>query len=188
MALRKEQVLLLVALALGAWVWKGQAGAEWRSPSLTTTKIEYKVAPLPKAPLLTGTAAQAMSRRWFREPSETSPLPPRELPFPQRPPAHLVALPLDPGPDLSRADLLLIPGDVVPDVTLQPTAAPAAPAATDDVPKGNETAEDKRRRFAKIYDEIKVDGLTVATQSYLFFALNKPAGVVSTMEDPDGRQ
>ncbi|WLQ43894.1 pseudouridine synthase [Streptomyces laculatispora] len=36
-------------------------------------------------------------------------------------------------------------------------------------------------------DEIKVDGLTVATQSYLFFALNK-AGVVSSMEDPDGRQ
>jgi 23S rRNA pseudouridine2605 synthase len=36
-------------------------------------------------------------------------------------------------------------------------------------------------------DEIKVDGLTVATQSYLFFALNKPAGVVSAMEDPDGR-
>ncbi|MGK5628361.1 pseudouridine synthase [Streptomyces sp. URMC 123] len=37
-------------------------------------------------------------------------------------------------------------------------------------------------------DEVKVDGLTVATQSYLFFALNKPAGVVSTMEDPEGRQ
>ncbi|MGX2998035.1 pseudouridine synthase [Streptomyces sp. JNUCC 64] len=37
-------------------------------------------------------------------------------------------------------------------------------------------------------DEIKVDGLTVATQAYQFFSLNKPAGVVSTMEDPDGRQ
>lgn len=37
-------------------------------------------------------------------------------------------------------------------------------------------------------DEIKVDGLTVAAQSFLFFALNKPAGVVSSMEDPDGRQ
>ncbi|MFE7548914.1 pseudouridine synthase [Streptomyces gardneri] len=37
-------------------------------------------------------------------------------------------------------------------------------------------------------DEIKVDGLTVATQSHLFFALNKPSGVVSTMEDPEGRQ
>jgi len=37
-------------------------------------------------------------------------------------------------------------------------------------------------------DEIKVDGLTIAAQSYLFFALNKPAGVVASMEDPDGRQ
>lgn len=37
-------------------------------------------------------------------------------------------------------------------------------------------------------DEIKVDGLTIATQSYLFFALNKPEGVVSSMEDPEGRQ
>jgi 23S rRNA pseudouridine2605 synthase len=37
-------------------------------------------------------------------------------------------------------------------------------------------------------DEIKVDGLTVATQSHLFFALNKPVGVVSAMEDPEGRQ
>ncbi len=38
------------------------------------------------------------------------------------------------------------------------------------------------------HDEVKVDGLTVATQAHLFFALNKPAGVVATMEDPDGRQ
>ncbi|MFJ2830841.1 pseudouridine synthase [Streptomyces sp. NPDC087263] len=37
-------------------------------------------------------------------------------------------------------------------------------------------------------DEIKVDGLTVATQSYQFFSLNKPSGVVSTMEDTEGRQ
>jgi len=37
-------------------------------------------------------------------------------------------------------------------------------------------------------DEIRVDGLTVATQSYQFFVLNKPAGVVSTMEDNEGRQ
>ncbi|GAA3871214.1 pseudouridine synthase [Streptomyces sedi] len=37
-------------------------------------------------------------------------------------------------------------------------------------------------------DEIKVDGLTVASQSHLYFALNKPAGVVSAMEDPEGRQ
>ncbi|WP_326751914.1 rRNA pseudouridine synthase [Streptomyces hirsutus] len=44
------------------------------------------------------------------------------------------------------------------------------------------------RRVDPAKDEVKVDGLTVATQSYQFFSLNKPAGVVSTMEDPDGRQ
>jgi 23S rRNA pseudouridine2605 synthase len=37
-------------------------------------------------------------------------------------------------------------------------------------------------------DEIKVDGLTIASQSHVFFALNKPAGVVASMEDPEGRQ
>ncbi|WP_052850056.1 pseudouridine synthase [Streptomyces avicenniae] len=44
------------------------------------------------------------------------------------------------------------------------------------------------RRVDVEKDEIKVDGLTVAAQNYLFFALNKPAGVVSSMEDPEGRQ
>lgn len=44
------------------------------------------------------------------------------------------------------------------------------------------------RRVDPEKDEVKVDGLTVATQSHQFFSLNKPAGVVSTMEDPEGRQ
>jgi 23S rRNA pseudouridine2605 synthase len=44
------------------------------------------------------------------------------------------------------------------------------------------------RRVDPERDEIKVDGLTIASQKYLFFALNKPAGVVSAMEDPEGRQ
>ncbi|MDT0345529.1 pseudouridine synthase [Streptomyces litchfieldiae] len=44
------------------------------------------------------------------------------------------------------------------------------------------------RRVDPEKDEIKVDGLTIAAQSHLFFALNKPAGVVSSMEDPEGRQ
>ncbi|QMU78471.1 rRNA pseudouridine synthase [Streptacidiphilus sp. PB12-B1b] len=50
------------------------------------------------------------------------------------------------------------------------------------------TVLEQGKRVDPVNDEIKVDGLTVATQSYLFFALNKPAGVVATMEDPDGRQ
>ncbi|WP_069814291.1 pseudouridine synthase [Streptomyces sp. TP-A0874] len=51
-----------------------------------------------------------------------------------------------------------------------------------------EIVTEQGRRVDPEKDEVRVDGLTVATQSYLFFALNKPAGVVSTMEDPDGRQ
>ncbi|MET7453555.1 pseudouridine synthase [Streptomyces sp. NPDC005574] len=44
------------------------------------------------------------------------------------------------------------------------------------------------KRVDPEHDEVKVDGLTVATQTYQFFSLNKPAGVVSTMEDTEGRQ
>ncbi|MHA6763709.1 pseudouridine synthase [Streptacidiphilus sp. PAMC 29251] len=51
-----------------------------------------------------------------------------------------------------------------------------------------ERVREQGKRVDPQHDEIKVDGLTVATQSYLFFALNKPVGVVATMEDPDGRQ
>ncbi|MGX1881831.1 pseudouridine synthase [Streptomyces sp. NPDC055287] len=51
-----------------------------------------------------------------------------------------------------------------------------------------EIVTEQGRRVDVHKDEVKVDGLTVATQSHLFFALNKPAGVVATMGDPDGRQ
>ncbi|MDH6216717.1 pseudouridine synthase [Streptomyces pseudovenezuelae] len=51
-----------------------------------------------------------------------------------------------------------------------------------------EIVVEQGKRVDPEHDEVKVDGLTVATQSYQFFSLNKPAGVVSTMEDPDGRQ
>ncbi|RLL66139.1 pseudouridine synthase [Streptomyces sp. Z26] len=51
-----------------------------------------------------------------------------------------------------------------------------------------EIVREQGMRVDPAKDDIKVDGLTIATQSYLFFALNKPAGVVSAMEDPDGRQ
>ncbi|MDG5804831.1 pseudouridine synthase [Streptomyces ossamyceticus] len=51
-----------------------------------------------------------------------------------------------------------------------------------------EIVTEQGRRVDPEKDEVKVDGLTVATQSYQFFSLNKPAGVVSTMEDPEGRQ
>jgi 23S rRNA pseudouridine2605 synthase len=51
-----------------------------------------------------------------------------------------------------------------------------------------EIVTEQGRRVDPEKDEVRVDGLTVATPSYQFFSLNKPAGVVSTMEDPEGRQ
>ncbi|HET6857380.1 MAG TPA: pseudouridine synthase [Streptomyces sp.] len=51
-----------------------------------------------------------------------------------------------------------------------------------------EVVTEQGKRVDVHKDEVKVDGLTVSTQSHLFFALNKPAGVVATMGDPDGRQ
>jgi 23S rRNA pseudouridine2605 synthase len=50
------------------------------------------------------------------------------------------------------------------------------------------TVTTQGRRVDPERDEIKVDGLTIAAQKFLFFALNKPAGVVSAMQDPEGRQ
>lgn len=157
MAMRKEQVLLLVAAGLGALVWKSGLGGEWRVPVLQQDKLEYQAQAVPTAPLLTTPAPAATTRRWFREPSETQPLPPRELPFPARAPWPFVALPLDPGPDLSRADLLLVPGATVADVVLQPTAAaPVEPNVEQPAP--HETVEEKEKRYAKIYDRVWIEG------------------------------
>ncbi|SFD67386.1 pseudouridine synthase [Streptomyces aidingensis] len=47
--------------------------------------------------------------------------------------------------------------------------------------------QEQGRRVDPDRDEIKVDGLTVTSQRHVFYALNKPVGVVSAMEDPDGR-
>ncbi|WP_165989462.1 pseudouridine synthase [Streptomyces sp. YIM 98790] len=49
------------------------------------------------------------------------------------------------------------------------------------------TVREQGRRVDPDRDEIRVDGLTIASQKYVFYALNKPVGVVSAMEDPEGR-
>src|SRR5688572_8321420 len=99
------------------------------------------------------------------EPSETQPLPPRELPFPERPPLSVVGLPLDPGPDLGHADLLILPGAVVKDVVLQPAgeaapaaeapAEPAAPAAggSSDAQARQEREERARKTYDRLWEE-----------------------------------
>lgn len=50
-----------------------------------------------------------------------------------------------------------------------------------------EIVTEQGRRVDPERDEIRVDGLTVASQRHVFYALNKPVGVVSAMEDQEGR-
>ena len=157
MALRKEQVLALSSLALGALVLTRCKDEEWRAPSIATTVKAYVAATPPTAPLLTTPANAASQRQWFREPSETQPLPPRPLPFPVQEALQVVALPLEPGPDFVRADLLLIPGAVTTGVTLEAVAA--AVAVEEAAPTSVvETRDQKKERYRRQYDQVWLSG------------------------------
>ncbi len=171
MALRKEQVLVLASLAVGVLVWKSSGGAEWRVPQLTTSRLEFTAGKVPTAPVVTTDGQELSLRRWFREPSETQPLPPRDLPFPGREPMPWIALPLDPGPDLARADLLSVSGVVVTGVTLQSTAAATGSDPAPEQPAVRETLDDKKKRYAKIYDQVNV-----ANQAEPFFGILRAPG------------
>lgn len=161
MALRKEQVLVLASLVVGLLVWKTGREEEWTAPRLSPTTRKYEPKPLPNAPLVRDERAPSAGRRWFREPSETQPLPPRSLPFPDVAPMPVVALPLDPGPDLARADLLLMPGAVVEGVTLEASAEAATEAAPEEAAKPagvQETREQKKERYRRQYDQVWISG------------------------------
>lgn len=159
MALRKEQVLVLASLALGLLVWKSGREEDGPLPRIAPSVRAYESKPLPNAPLVRDVRTPSVGRRWFREPSETQPLPPRPLPFPDVAPMPVVALPLDIGPDLARADLLLIPGGVVEGVALEAPAEAAAPAPVEEPGRPvQETREQKKERYRRQYDQVWITG------------------------------
>ena len=179
MAIRKEQVLALLTLGIGALV----ARQYFEDPSvpvrLATKKLEHVAAPVAAAPLLQSAAAAVARVDFCTEPSETRPLPPRELDFPPRAPLSVAALPLDPGPDYAHSWMLGIDGAVVPEVTLaQATdgAAPAAaPAATQEPVVS--TRKQREEQAALTYDRVYANGLaspffgTLDTEGVDLFAL-----------------
>ena len=185
MALRKEQVLVLAAIAIGALVYKSGMDEGWRAPSLSPKSKEYVKSALPSAPLVGDAATEPSTRRFFREPSETQPLPPRPLPFPALEPLALVALPLDPGPDLARADLLLVPGGVTADVVLDAAATDAPSAEKPAEASGTgvqETREQKKERYRRVYDQVWLTG-----QSEEHFGiLRAPGHDLFDLESRDG--
>lgn len=167
MALRKEQVLLLLCVGAGALVWKSGRGDAWIAPRVMPSDQDYAAKKVPVAPLVAGALPEPARRSWFREPSETQPLPPRELPLPAREPLFLVALPLDPGPDLQRCDLLRLPGEPVTGVTLEDAPDGAPPEAPGGAGEGaGESGVEATPlqgqdpdRLARIYDRVWVENL-----------------------------
>jgi tetratricopeptide (TPR) repeat protein len=160
-SLRKEQVLALVALLLVGYCSRGYFGEPGWSTRFSPQIAEYATATVPTTPLVTGEPPALLRRDFFTEPSETRPLPPRELAFPPRPPLTLAALPLDPGPDYRRAWLLAMDGAQVEGVTLQQavlqdTEGPTETGPASGLPQG--TRAEREERAARIYDRIYING------------------------------
>ena len=99
MNIQKEQGLFAVVAVLGLWIWSGMGTAAKGSTRVRIQSMEYQSSPALADPLAAPLdPRQPWMRDAFREPSETSPLEPRSLPFPPRTPLPVVALPLTPGP------------------------------------------------------------------------------------------
>ena len=94
MSLRKEQVLAMLALAVGLYYISNQEQAT--TPSLATGRPRsYDPPALPISPLVDPDAdARLLTRDVFVEPAETRPLPPRDLSLPPVRVFGVVSLPL----------------------------------------------------------------------------------------------
>lgn len=188
MSLRKEQVLLIATLVLGAWVFNSLRRDEATNYTFRPKAKTLEVTALPPDALAAVEAVAVPSRDWGREPSETQPLPPRALEFPERPPLQLIALPLPCGPDWNWAQLLCISGEVVKDVKLDGGAADA-PADAGAGPNAGATAEvqeptaaDKMERYSHQYARV---WNTANPKVPLLGVLEYPGGNLFALEDPN---
>ncbi|MCA8952780.1 MAG: hypothetical protein KDE27_24935, partial [Planctomycetes bacterium] len=108
--MKKEQVLALIALAVGAWIYSGFGASGGGRPVYTPKPLELDVTPVDPAPLVEAGPSDSGRRDLFTQPRETRPLPPRELAFPPQAPATVAALPLPLGPDYRNLVRLAIDG------------------------------------------------------------------------------
>ncbi|HEX5054057.1 MAG TPA: tetratricopeptide repeat protein [Planctomycetota bacterium] len=174
MTIRKEQVLALLALLVSVWVARQYLEEPPMGPSVNPRKLEYTPIPVPASHLVTTPAPALVRTDLCTEPSETRPLPPRELAFPPRPPLSLAGLLLDPGPDYGHLWLLREDGTPVEGVVLQSAgeAAPNTPAPAVQEPDPNgETQAQKEERAARTLDRIYAGG-----QQRPFFGRIDPEG------------
>ncbi|MCB9878462.1 MAG: hypothetical protein H6835_12755 [Planctomycetes bacterium] len=118
MSIRKEQVLLALVALLAVWVGMDYLETPSYQARVSPRKREFEPQPLGHAVLAGDAGAAPMRRDFCTEPSETRPLPPRDLDFPQQAASSLAGVPLDPGPDFRHSWLLRRDGAQVDGVTL----------------------------------------------------------------------
>lgn len=185
MNLRKEQVLLIAALLLGAYSYKSMQSGEAPQYRFSSETRDYTPEPLPASVLAAPVTVAVPKRDWCREPSETQPLPPRPLAFPARPPLSVIGLPLQLGPDFAEAQLLRVSGEVVEGVELAGAAggnsAAPPPTETNEPQAATSTQADKMARYEKLYDRVwNLQNVKVPQ----FGILEYPGGDPFDLEEP----
>ena len=163
MSVRKEQVLLVLVLLLAAYCSSDMLSVEPMRVRYSPATLEYEAAEFRAAALVPDGDGEIARRDFFTEPSETRPLPPRELAFPPRAPLTVCSLPLDPGPDYRHSWMLTLDGAVVTGVTLD-RAGGGIEAAEDAAEE--EGAQDvgvgpmSEEQAQKLYDRLFLQGLS----------------------------
>lgn len=159
LSINKEQVLALLAIAIGAWIYSDLGQTTRGRSTYNPNDIELEIPPVPKAPLVEGPPAAGGRRDLFTEPRETRPLPPRALDFPPRSPASVVALPLALGPDYRNLVRLAIDGSVVEgaELTVSSAGSDGGGAAAVEVQDPPDRAE-RFEQAKKTYDQVWLEG------------------------------
>ncbi|MCK5942339.1 MAG: hypothetical protein KAI24_10250, partial [Planctomycetes bacterium] len=168
MSIRKEQVLLILVVLLAAYCSQDYLAVDKLPVKYSPSRLELEPAPFRQASLVSEAPEALVRRDFLTEPSETRPLPPRELAFPPRPPLSMCGLPLDPGPDFRRSWLLRVDGAQVEGVTVDRTGAGAAVEGGGDGEGEGEGEQNQdvgvgpmsEEQAAKLYDRLYVQGLS----------------------------
>ena len=157
MSVRKEQVLLILVVLLAAYCSADKLAVDVMAVRYSPTALEYEPAAFREAALVATDADDIVRRDFFTEPSETRPLPPRELGFPPRAPLTVCGLPLDPGPDYRHSWLLRLDGAAVAGVSVARGGDAGSPAqdegedAGQDIGVGPMSEEQAQRRYDRLY-------------------------------------
>lgn len=158
MNLRKEQVLFVVTLLLAAWIWSGRTDATI-SRRVAPGEKEFALGATPVVVLADADSPVPAERDLFREPTEATPLPPRDLPFPPLAPLPIVAPPLDPGQHPTAWHQLRMPGGEPVQHQFAEREEPAV-ASGEPVPAngGGEDARIPEEVMVERFDRVRVKG------------------------------